>query len=217
MTSSIPERHISIIGSSYLYPITSLIEILQPLEPKGSNDLQTSAYENGYAVSIIILTVLLVESIVAKVQKDKSVNPAEIARNPVKFIVETYPDSDFAHKFHELFVVRDVIAHNHVWEAEFVSDSEGNMELVGDPTLQLGYGDKKYRNTHDILTKQTKLLRINLYPTRICYSDVLIVLKTTVDFLLFLEKESRSYIYLSNQRVTCKGERILFVDLIRNL
>lgn len=218
MNSLTPEGHISIIGTSYLHPITSLIETLKPLEPKGINDLQASSYENGYAVSIIVLTVFLIESIVARTKKLQSFHISITnSRSPLDFIRTAYPGSGFESKIEELFVVRDVIAHNHVWEAPFTSDSQGKMRVICAPALQAGYGDKKYRNVLDSRTQKTQLLQINVYPTRICYSDVLIALKTAVEFLLFLEKKDRNYIYLSNQRVTYQGQRILFVDLIQAL
>jgi hypothetical protein len=216
MTSSISEGHISIIGTSYLYPITTLLENLKSLEPKGNNELQASSYENGYAVSIIVLTVLLLESIVARVKLHK-VHESMNSRSPVEFIRIAYPESGFENKITELFVMRDVIVHNHVWEAEFTSDSQGEMVTVGNPKLQSEYGDKKYKNATDSFIRKTQLLRLNVYPTRICYSDVLIVLKTAVEFLLFLEKEDRNYIYLSNQRVTYQGQRVFFVYLVKNL
>jgi hypothetical protein len=215
MTPSIPEGHISVIGTSYLHPITDLIESLEMIEMKGSNDLQTS-YENGYAVAIIVLAVFLVESIVARIQVGH-IDVTKSTKKPLDFIVSSYSSSDHVKKIQELFVVRDAIAHNHIWKAEFTNDTGGNMKRVGNSTLQPGYGDGKYRNVVDTSTQQTQLLKINVYPTRICYSDVLTVLKAAVAFLLFLENEDRNYIYLSNQRVTYHGQRILFIDLIQNL
>jgi hypothetical protein len=216
MDSSISEEHISIIGTSYLYPIATLLEDLKSLKQMGNNELQASSYENGYAVSIIVLTILLLESIVARVKLHKA-HESMNSRSPVEFIQTAYPESGFENKIIELFIIRDVIVHNHIWKAEFTSDSQGEMARVGNPKLQSGYGDRKYKNKTDSFIQKTKLLQLNVYPTRICYSDVLIVLRATVEFLLFLEKEERNYIYLSNQRVTYQGQRVLFVHLIQHL
>lgn len=217
MTSSQYQGHISVIGTSYLQPITTLIEALQSHEPKGSNDIQTSPYENGYSVAIISLTVFMIESIVVRIKKLTNNH----TRNPLDFILnlinQDSPNLDFYHKIKELFVVRDVIAHNHVWEAQFTNNSRGDMELVDNPILQDGYGDKKYKDVLDISRQQTKLLKINIYPTRIGYLDALVVLNIAVDFLSFIENIDREYIYLSNKSVTYKDQRILFVDLIKNL
>jgi hypothetical protein len=68
MISTDVEGYLSIIGMSYLHPVTSLLEILEDSSPRGPNEVQASSYENGYSAAIIVLTVLLLESVLSRTQ-----------------------------------------------------------------------------------------------------------------------------------------------------
>ena len=114
MGANTPENYVSVIGISFVHPITTLLEALESFDPKGPNELQASPFENGYSVAVIVLTVLMLESAVGRTQYVRN----EKSENPVKFIRSTYPDSGFADEIEELFVIRDVIAHNHIWVAQ---------------------------------------------------------------------------------------------------
>jgi len=113
----------------------------------------------------------------------------------------------------ELFVVRDAIAHNHVWEAQYVWDDQAGMRLIS-AALEEGYGDTKFKRVSDMARRKTHRLSINLFPTRICYEDAKIVLKTATEFLLFLENEDRRYVDISSQYVKLGECLEPFVDLL---
>ena len=134
----------------------------------------------------------------------------------MNFVRTTYPISGFVDKIEELFVVRDVIAHNHVWEAQFQWDDEGGLKLMS-TQLRQGYGDTKFRRVIDGSTRKTRRLDLNVFPTRICRVDAIAVLKVAVDFLLFLENEDRRYFYISPVSVEYHGHHISFVDLVSSL
>jgi hypothetical protein len=198
MATHKPEEYVSIIGMSYLHPISNLLETLDSFNPGGPNELQASSLENGYSASIIILTALLVESAISRTQYIRGDNAPQ---KPVKFVRVVYPDSGFAETIEELFVVRDVIAHSHLWEAQFQWDEISGIKLVSTPLLRDGYGDEKFRRVIDVSSRTTRKLGVNVFPTRISRTDAVIILKTAVDFLLFLENEDRRYIYISPQCV----------------
>src|SRR3989344_848989 len=104
------EDYVSVIGTSYLFPIASLLDALLDLDPSGANEVQTSSKENGYSVAIIVLAVLMVESFVNRAQYLSPQAPR--SHNPFEFVRFRYPHSEWADKVRELSVVRDVIAHN---------------------------------------------------------------------------------------------------------
>jgi hypothetical protein len=208
-----PQEYVSIIGFSYLDPIVRLIEELESLGSKGPNEVQASSIENGYSASVVILTVLLLESAIARTQYIQGNKPAN---KPLDFVCAIYPNSGFVDALEELFVVRDVIAHNHVWEAQYLWDDQVGLRLVS-AALESGYGDKKFRRVIDQTNRKTRYLGINLFPTRICREDARVVLRTVVEFLLFLENEDRRYVYISNQYVKQGENLVRFVDLVANL
>lgn len=210
MTFNNSKGYVSVIGVSYLFPITALLEELDALKTKNPNEVQASTFENGYSAAIIVLTVLLLESAISRTQY---VNGETPPRKPLDFVGVTYPDSGFSNKLEELFVLRDVIAHNHLWEAKFYWDENLKMRLVS-ANIVKGYGDKKFSKVMNPNSRTTRLLNLNLFPTRICYTDTLIVLKNAVDFLLFLENQDRNYIYLSPQYVMYKGHLRPFIKIV---
>ncbi len=175
--------------------------------------MQAATVENGYSAAIIVLTVLLVESAIARTQFLLRGNGP---KKPLDFVRSTYGGTCFVDKLEELFVVRDVIAHNHVWEAQFIWDDQVGMKLIS-AALKEGYGDKKYAKVLDATTRKTRRLGINLFPTRICREDARTVLKNAVEFLKFLEGLDRRYVYLSPQCVKFRGKRIPFVDVVADL
>ncbi len=213
MTHTYSSDYVSVIGINYLYPIASLLATMDSLDPTGPNEVQASPYENGYSVAIIVLAVLLLESAINRTQYVRGEKPP---KKPVNFVHSTYPSSAFGDILEELFVVRDVIAHNHLWEAQVTWNEQMGMQLAS-TARQEGYGDKKFDKVLDSKERKTRLLGVNLFPTRICRADAVLVLRNVVEFLLFLEREDRRYFYISPQIVKFKGDVRLFVELVTSL
>lgn len=86
----------------------------------------------------------------------------------------------------------------------FFGMREEAFKLV-DAQLLKGYGDKKFEKAVDINTRKTKILGLNIFPTRICRSDVIVVLKTAFDFLASLEDKDHNYFSVSALIVKYKG------------
>jgi hypothetical protein len=207
------QGYVSVIGTGFLHPIISLLEALDANNPIGPNEVHASDLENGYSVAIIVLSVLLVESAINRTHYILGNKPI---KNPVLFVKHHFPMFDAPEKLEELFVVRDVIAHNHIWEAQFYWDEKIGMKLIS-AKLHEEFGDRKYKRVINIDNRSTKVLNINLFPTRICRKDCIVVLKNTVEFLLFLEKQDRNYIYLSPQYVNYKGDYVNFVQIVNEV
>lgn len=208
MISSNSEEYVSNIGSGYLHPISSLCETLNSFNLTGSNEVQASVMEHSYSAAIIILAVLLVESITNEAQ----VNQNAKLLKPIDYIRETYPSSDFGDILTEVFVVRDVIAHSHIWIAQFYYD-QTDMKLIS-TYLREGYGDKKYKEIVNSKERKTRKLGINVFPTKLSRKDVMIVLKTVTEFLLFHEKNHPKYVGISEKFVRYRGQMIRVIDLV---
>jgi hypothetical protein len=137
------------IKTVYMQPISTLLIELESVVKKSDNcsipmDVNTvkvSPLESAYSASIILLSVVMLESIFAEL---KTTNPTPFSENEVKrfFDVEKFFKETFLHSNHiaepedreelkletilkELFVVRDVVAHSHIWKIDYVEDDSG--------------------------------------------------------------------------------------------
>jgi hypothetical protein len=204
-----PQGYLSIIASNLVFPIVSLYESLDTLVKSEPNEVQASPLENGYSLGIITLTVLMVESAISRPQYMMKINPPQKALEFVRREFQT----DLFQKVEELFVIRDIIAHNHVWEANIYWDEGGELKLI-DAQLVRGYGDKKFEKVIDSNTRKTRILGLNVFPNRISRSDAIIVLKTAFEFLSAVESESHNYISLAALLFKYKGDVIDFRKFI---
>jgi hypothetical protein len=213
------QDYLTVIGGNLLMPITKLLEALKLSGVRSVNEVQTSPFENGYSVAIILLAVIYLESTINRIKYIISSESGEDEGQGIKTLKlfrSEFPNSGLDNKLEELFVIRDVIAHNHIWEATIRWDENYELKLIGANKLK-GYGDKKYKKVIDRNTRKTKLLGINLFPTRICWSDIVTVLKTVVEILMFLEGKDRRYSYISNAYVEFNEETPRFVDIVDDL
>src|SRR5262245_22865441 len=55
-------NYVSVLYVNLLQPMYDLFNLLEESGPKGPNEVQAGMFENGYAVSVIILSALVVES-----------------------------------------------------------------------------------------------------------------------------------------------------------
>lgn len=155
----------------------------------------------------------MLESAVSRAQYIAGQVPPARALDYIKSILG---DQLYFEEVEEVFVLRDIIAHNHVWDAKVYWDEDGALRLVS-ARLRSGHGDKKFRRSVDQNARSTKRLALNAFPTRICRRDALIVLRTVVKFLIFLEGQDRRNFALSVQPVEYKGELVSFVELVSTL
>jgi hypothetical protein len=205
-----PEDYISVLASNFLHPLTKLIEATDEFENKGPNEVQASGLENGFSLSIILLSVLLTESALSRMQYRMKKTPPE---RPLEFTKKNFKEEKLYDRLEELFVIRDVIAHNHIWEAKVYWDEKGDLRLIK-AQLSTGYGDKKFNKVIDMKNQTTRILGLNVFPTRICLSDAKKVLKNVVEFLLVIEKKDPNYFRITNQWVKYKGQAVMFTKLV---
>lgn len=206
------ESYISFIGGNLLQPIATLLAEMERQEPKGPNDVQASQRENGFSSAIIVLTVIMLESAINRIQYDP--NKTKL-KPPLKFIQNQYPNLAFNNELEELFVIRDIIAHNHFWEAQIYWDEDYKMKL-GKADLKFG-GDKKFMRVLDQITRKTKILGLNVFPNRICRSDVKGVLCVAIEFLKYLDNNDARAIRYSDFFVFYNRIPIHFVDILKSL
>ncbi len=110
------QKYITCIGMNFIEPIINLYDIANSFKYSGKNKIQVSPRENGFAVSIVTLSVLLVESILNRI---KYLIPSQEPNN-IKFFRTNFPKQKLlCVKIEEMYVSRDIIAHNHIWDISF--------------------------------------------------------------------------------------------------
>lgn len=141
---------------------------------------QVSVHENTYATSAIVLTVLGIEAYRNRIYYlDKKVVSRNVSRDIASVFFSkdrSFPKQDFEAILSEVFVIRDVIVHNHIYKVKVTSDENWDMISHRQRLLE-GYGDdQKYRNFVNSRTRKTKNLGLNVQPGKIGFEDLFKVL-----------------------------------------
>lgn len=197
-------NYVSVLFVHLLQPIFDLFELLEQCDPKGPNEVQAGMLENGYAVSVIVLSALVVESALNRTRYIRDEPKRESAVDTLKRLGA----SDLADEIEEVFVLRDSIAHNHIWTAAMRWDDSRGMALDSAKKLS-AYGDEKFDRVVDPGTRATRRLHLDVFPTRIHLATATTVLKKTVEALKFLEKLDRNYVYLSQPWHVTRGNKLV--------
>jgi hypothetical protein len=216
LTQPLDDRLVSIVGSSYFQPIASLLDgLLSRLKPM-ANDVQTSRAENGLACAISLLAVVCFESYAMRARYINRGVPAAEKRAALDFLRALYPQFPNIDEVTEVFVLRDIIAHNHLWEIGFSWDAQADMVLKSASKDPIS-GDPKYSLHVDLSTHKTKLLQLNAVPIKVDRSDASKLLKVVWNALLFLEHQDRNQCYVSHLSVVFAGKSMLFGHVVNSL
>ena len=202
---------VSIMGDTYFEPISILLEELKN-HHKNSNGC-TNAYVNGFASSVCILSVVCLESYVMRVRYKNQATQDEIKKPVSEYLTNLYPDFPNKDELEEVFVIRDILAHNHLWEMSFLPVAGQGMKFI--ESNKKNGGDKKYINRVDSSSKLTKKLGLNIIPTEIGMLDAKAVIQTIWKILLFLENKNINQCYVSGSWVKHNGQMMKFCDVIR--
>lgn len=204
---------VTIVGSSYFEPISVLLERLEEYDKGSSNEVQAGHYVNGFASAICILAVVCLESYVMRVRYINKATQKEINEVSVPvYLKKLYQDFPFEDELFEIHILRDVLAHNHLWEVSHSWDDEKAMILRS--VNRWSSGDNKYQRYVDTTTNLTKKLRLNVSPIKVGKSDAISVLQTMWKILIFLEGEKRNQCYVSHLRAVHKGKFRRFGEIV---
>ncbi len=212
MTKPEEQGYVSVIGHAFIEPMLSLVENLESWQPAIPNALQTGQRENGHSLATIVLAALLFESALNRtsyVRNEKNVGP--------NYFKSVSSNQGLTDELEEIYAVRNVIAHNHIWEAKFVWDDSGDMQFTELPKLREGYGDNRHLKVMDPKTRKSRLLTMNMFPSRIWRRDAYIALKTIAKGLNQLESIDRRYFYLTPHHFRFQGKTVTFNQIIENL
>jgi hypothetical protein len=197
-------NYVSVLFVHLLQPIFDLFQLLEQSDPKGPNEVQAGMLENGYAVSVVVLAALVVESALNRTRYVRNEPERESAVDTLKRLCA----GDLPNDMEEVFVLRDIIAHNHIWTAAMRWDDSAGMALDCAEKLP-AYGDKKFDRVVDSKTRTTRRLHLDAFPNRIHRATAVTVLKKAVEVLRFLEGLDRRYVYLSQPWRVTRGKQLV--------
>lgn len=191
-------------------PLAAILEIYLGLCPK--ENISKFVNERGYSASICLLTSVIVESFIMRARYLNAEEESSKKRSVHEFLAQKYPDFEWGDELVEVFILRDVIAHNHLWEIESSDDHNIRTDIHRKQIHQLTnkWIDKKYRHYVDTEIARTKTLCLHVIPTQIERSDARKILKvanTTLDFLATKE----------GQRLGIEATKVYFNSRMQNL
>lgn len=203
------EQIVSILGSGYFQPIADLIErsLKWPVTKRGS--VNALYYDNIYATSVILLMVATLESYATRLRYfHRTVAPGQ-RLTVANYIKRVFPGFRLQKAVTEVFVLRDAIFHNHLWEIDFT----WRPMTLRSATLLPHLEDGKFKAAVNHRTRRTRNLRLHLVPTQVTRRDALKVIDVVWKALLFLEGKDRRYCYVSDEHVPFRGKMVLFMEV----
>ena len=202
---------VTIIGDSYFEPICTLLEQLEKFEEQPS-DAQSGFFVNGFAASICLLAVACLESYVMRVRFIQKASQNDIDQTPVvNYLPTLYKHFPFKDELTEIYILRDIIIHNHLWELGFVWQEDG-MSVTS--AKKRSTGDSKYRNNVDESARKTRTLGLTVNPIKVGKGEVMKVLQTMWRILIFLEQQDRNQCYVSAAPYRYKGKMVQFGEVV---
>ncbi|HQR99787.1 MULTISPECIES: hypothetical protein [unclassified Polaromonas] len=174
-------------------------------------------HENGYSAALVVLLVAVLESYTARLRFLRSAEPIAGNLSTPDLLAKYFPFLPQKNELLEVFLVRNILAHNHIWHLD-VSDFAG----AGSPTLatpkELGFQtNKHYEQIVDVPARKTRTLRLNVSPTAMDRSDVRNVFDVVWRTLKFMSAQNFSHTPLAGSTVAFRGKRRQFEDLLHEI
>jgi hypothetical protein len=132
MSSFVASDIITIIGTSYFQPIADLINRMLKRPATAESPVQSSHFENGYAAASTVLLVATLESFVSRVRflrNSEVVSGKDVPDQLLHF----FPDLPNHKELAEVFLLRNIVVHNHVWHLETSATEERNGAKIASP------------------------------------------------------------------------------------
>ena len=206
------EKLVTVLGSAYFDPVADLIDRLTKLPKSRPNRIQSGHRESGYTASCVLLLVAMFESYVSRVRFIQGSKVQNSTRSAVDVVLSVFPKLRHQKALQDVYVLRDLLMHSHLWEIEYEWGGPVPMVLV-DAKMHAAYGDKKFSARVNAKTQRTKALGLSVFPSRVDRTDLLKVFDTIWKTLLVLETGDRFQCYVSHLHVRYRGKSVLFSSL----
>jgi hypothetical protein len=209
--SAIPDL-ITVVGTSYFQPIADLVENLLREKTPAPNAAGTSSRENGYSVSLVVLLIATLESFVSRLKFLR--NDEVISGKSVPdLLVDLFPDLPNKNDLDEVFLLRNIVVHNHIWHLDISNVESTGAPILATPKELKFQTNKSYDSIIDVDAKRTRILKLNASPTAVNREDVGHVFKVVWETLLFMNGKNFGHIPLAGQMIWFKGKKAQFGEL----
>jgi hypothetical protein len=208
----VPSKLVTVLGSAYFQPIADLIERLVRRKARRPTRVQSSHDESGYSAASVLLLVAMFESYTSRVRFAQGGVVPDSERSAVDVVLSVFPKFRHRKALEDVYVLRDLLMHGHLWEIEYEWGGPVPMVLKS-ATLHPAYGDKKFHRRVNPRTHRTKALGLSAFPSRVDRRDLLKVFQTLWKTLLRFEQQNRFQCYVSHLHVTFQGKSVLFESL----
>lgn len=111
------------------------------------------------------------------------------ARTALDVVFAVFPRLRHRKALIDVYVVRDVIIHNHLWEIQYSRASSPTMVMHA-AIKHPAFGDRKYTARVNRATRRTRALGVNAVLTRVDRRDVRKVFDTNWKTLLLFEAQN---------------------------
>lgn len=173
---------ISVFSGGLMAPIGTLVAQLVDDPPRSHPDT-VGERENGHCVAIISLLFLVFESFVGRAGHLRKLNTgkdrdAKVHAHTIPFLKDLAPNfpEQLLNELAETYVLRDAIAHAHVWTIEYVIRESGT-HITG-TEKHPGYGNRRLDAMADANTARTVGRNLRVIPTNIGLQEVHAVFNT---------------------------------------
>ena len=203
---------VTVVGSSYCQPIADLLDKLLARRRPRPNKVQSGFFESGYAASCVLLLVAMFESYVSRLRFVQGAKIAASKRSAIDVVLAAYPRLRYRKALMDVYVLRDLLIHNHLWEIEYEWGGSHPMVLRS-ASKHPAYGHRMFEVRVNQITRRTKALGLSVLPSRTDRTDVLKVFNTLWKTLLVFEATDRFQCYVSDQNVQFRGKTRPFAEL----
>lgn len=212
------ERQITVAAMGYFQPILDLCERLTLRPPTTVAASRVTHFENGYSLSIVLLSVVMLEALIGRVSDLQTRLGAKGKANTSRLSVPDYiaglrRSFKLKKSLTEVFVLRDAIAHGHVWSLE-VSGHAKHGSVLHSAKLGAAYGDKKFCDRVNLRTRRTRALGLHVVPSAVSRKEVIKVLDVIRRTLMFLEHNKLIESNVTRYHGRLRGKPFEFWDII---
>jgi hypothetical protein len=202
---------VTIVGGSYFQPIADLIERLLKRPKPSPGPAGAGDWENGYAASITVLLVAALESFTSRVRFKRTGEFDNCGLAVADILKGYFPDLQGHDELVEIFLLRNIVVHNHVWHLD-VSDFPETSTIA--TPRDLGFKpNKHYESVIDVATKRTRKLGLHATPTSVDRTDVAKVFDAVWRTLWFMHGKSYDHTPLAGRRIGFRGKFMDFEEL----
>lgn len=211
-TRNSSNKLVTVIGAAYFQPIADLFERWLARKRPRANKVQSGFYESGYAASAVLLLVAMFESYVSRLRFVQGARVPANKRHAVDVVLSVFPRLRHRKALEDVYVLRDALIHNHLWEVEY--DWGGNPSMVLRHAAKSDWSGNPRHNKRVNKSCRTKALGLSVLPSRVDRTDALKVFDTIWKTLLVFESEDRFQCYVSHEHVRFRDSRSkLFSEL----